>query len=60
MTAKNELSAVTDRSVTWDHMVDELTGDVASVHAYVKTYLLPRDYMLKKHIIHLATKQASE
>lgn len=60
MSTGNELSVTTDRSVTWEHMVDELTGDVASVHAYVKTYLLPRDYMLKKHTIHLATKQASE
>lgn len=60
MSTENKLSGVVNRSNTWEHMVDELTGDVASVHAYVKTYLLPSDYVIKKTTVHLTSKQASE
>lgn len=60
MSTENQLSVSTNRSVTWDYMVDQLAGIIRPLgaQAYVEAIMLqiPQRDSIMKADIHLANK----
>lgn len=60
MSIENQLSVSTNRSVTWDYMIDQLAGIIQPLgaQAYVEAIMLqiPQRDSMTKVDIHLANK----